>query len=123
MSADAYERFAGGDGGPARSVSRIDPWAEDDDRKRSEYVIQRPAPIPTYIPDDGRQKYPWEQMEPGDMILVQCGPDERDVVQSRLASSGHHWFGVHRPDWRIITARVRKGVRVFLIEREEADDE
>lgn len=110
----AYEWIAGGSRGPApnrrprlRTPSGI-PGALA--------IIERPQPIEVALPDDGRTRYPWASMRPGDGFLVPCEPDEMEGVVHKLAAAGRDWFRRYRPELAVATRRVKRGVRVWVVE-------
>lgn len=87
-------------------------------RERCEYTIERPAPIPTWEPD-AVGKYPWDQMEPGDMLFLRCAPEERNKIANRLGAAAAHWLKTHKPHLGQVVRKVRGGVRIWFVQREE----
>lgn len=87
------------------------------ERERCEYTIQRPAPIRTEKPSGrGAPVYPWAQMEPGDHFLIPCEDGERRKRMQAALQSGRNWCKRHRPDCSVTTRKVRRGVRVWMVE-------
>lgn len=103
--------------GAAHQCPRRDDVDELESVELGEFQIYRPRHVPTPPPSDGRGKYPWEWMDPGDHFLVECEPGEERGIAARLSSVGSHWCGRVRPDLVVRTHRLPGAVKVYLEQR------
>lgn len=77
------------------------------------FEIKKGVPLPKSR--RGGVKYPFADMDVGDMFLVPCAPAERKQVQNSVGTCARNWVLRNNPEAKILARYHDDGVGVWRI--------
>jgi hypothetical protein len=60
-------------------------------------------------------KYPWDEMEVGDMFFVECDEKQRGAISSSVATSGRAWARYNNKPHKLSVRKMDGGFGVWRI--------